>query len=109
MIGMIIIVLLLIGLIVYAVRSKIYLRRRGAGDALENAVPSPASMAIGELIAIAGGIYLSLILLVAFLKISMPDKIIIFHMSLDPLALIALTIAIFQPIMLSIYYSIRKG
>lgn len=107
--GKIILALLLVGLIAYAVRSRVYLRRRRTGEALENAVPSPASVAMGELIAIAGGIYLSLILLVSFLKISMPDKIIIFSMSIDPLALIALSIAILQPVILSVYYGVRKS
>ena len=42
----------------------------------EDAVESPASLAIGELVAVAGGIYLALTLLATFLKISMPERLV---------------------------------
>ena len=62
---------------------------------------SPLSLAIQELIAIAGGIYLSLIMLVSFLKISIPDKINISSVDMDPLAFVAISLAILQPIVIN--------
>lgn len=62
------------------------------------AVSSPLSLAIQDLIATAGGIYLAITLLVSFLKIIIPDKIVIFTIEVEPIALISILLAIFQPI-----------
>ncbi|VBB08037.1 Hypothetical protein LUCI_3302 [Lucifera butyrica] len=59
---------------------------------------SPFSIALQELVATAGGVYLSFIMLVAFLKLEIPDKILLFQVAFDPLALTALGIAIIQPL-----------
>lgn len=59
---------------------------------------SPLSMALQELIAVAGGIYLSLILLVSFLKVSIPEKIFLWGVDLEPLALISVVLAALQPL-----------
>jgi len=96
-------------LTVWAVRARINLRRRRAFDVTDSARASPASMAIAELIAIAGGVYLSLMLFVSFLKITLPDRITISHLQLDPLAVIAIVVALLQPIFLSLYsYCCKK-
>lgn len=63
---------------------------------------SPLSLAIQELIAIAGGIYLSIIMLVSFLKISIPEKINLYNVDIDPLALVAISLAIPQPIIINL-------
>ena len=63
----------------------------------EHAKPSPFSQALQELIATAGGIYLSLVLLVSFLQLDIADKWLIYGMKMDPLAFIALALSIVQP------------
>ncbi len=67
------------------------------------AVASPASRALAELVAVAGGIYLSLVLLVSFLKINLPETITIGQVQVDPLAIVALLVALLQPFLVSLW------
>jgi len=71
-------------------------------------IGSPLSLAIHELVAISGGIYLSLIMLVTFLKLNIPETIMIFEFSLDPLAFSAICLAIIQPFFFLIINTIKK-
>ena len=61
-------------------------------------VSSPLSLAIQDLIGTAGGIYLAITLLISFIKIVIPDKIIIFAIEVEPIALISILLAVFQPV-----------
>ncbi|GFN23829.1 MAG: hypothetical protein IMW96_08240 [Thermoanaerobacteraceae bacterium] len=81
-----------------ALRAKVR-RYRLTGNV--EGVPSPASRALAELVAVAGGIYLSLIMLVSFLKLSLPETVSVGGWQVDPLALLALTVALLQPLLLS--------
>lgn len=65
--------------------------------------PSPISLAIQELVAVAGGLYLSLIMLVSFLKIDIPEKIFIHSVALDPLACTAVFLALLQPLFAKLF------
>ena len=103
MIWKILIITILLILTFWAIKSRINIKRRRAFDTMEAAVASPTSVAIGELIAIAGGIYLSLMLVVSFLKITLPETITVSHLQIDPLAMIAIVIALLQPIFISLY------
>lgn len=104
--GKIIFFLVFIIILFLAVKTKKKIRYRRNLARLENAVESPASLAIGELVAVAGGIYLALTLLTSFLKISMPDRLTFFDWSVDYLAAIAIILAIFQPLCVALYYKI---
>lgn len=64
---------------------------------------SPLSLAIQELIAVAGGIYLSLIMLISFLKLDIPDKILCFQVWIDPVACISILLSIVQPFFMRIF------
>jgi len=108
MFGKVILALILIALIVWAVRNKVFLKRRRNESTFEGAVDSPASVALGEIVAVAGGIYLSLVLVATFLKVDMPDKVNIANLAVDPLALAAIIIALLQPIFLGLYYKWKK-
>lgn len=66
--------------------------------ALEQYKPSPLSLAVQDLIGTAGGVYLSLVMLISFLKINIPDKTELYSVSFDPTALIAVVLAIIQPL-----------
>lgn len=68
---------------------------------------SPVSLAIQDLIAIAGGIYLSLIMLVSFLKFPVPEKIHLGTVELDPLALFSICLGIVQPIVTNFIKKVR--
>ncbi len=73
-----------------------------------NMKSSPLSLAIQELVAISGSIYLSLVMLVSFLKLDIPTTIKIFDFSIDPLAFLAISLAIIQPLFLTIFSSLKK-
>jgi len=60
--------------------------------------PSPFSLAVQELIATSGGVYLSLVMVVSFLKIELPETIAINMLSFDPLAMTAVGVAVIQPV-----------
>jgi hypothetical protein len=74
----------------------------------EHAKTSPFSQSLQELIATAGGIYLSLILLVSFLHIEIADRWLVFGVKMDPLAFTALALSLVQPVFLRII-SFLKG
>jgi len=65
-----------------------------------NGTPSPLSGALAYLVGVAGGIYLSLSLLVDFLAVNIPSRIAVLGLELDPLATIAITLALLQPFIL---------
>ncbi|CUH96146.1 putative membrane protein [Propionispora sp. 2/2-37] len=65
---------------------------------------SPLSLAVQELLANAGGIYLSLVMLISFLKIDIPEKTVIFGVGIDPLPCTAIILAIIQPLFLRLFY-----
>jgi len=108
MIWKIILALILLALIVWAVRTKVFLKRRRSEKQIEGAVDSPASLAMGEIVAVAGGIYLSLVMVASFLRMDLPEKISIANMAVDPIALSAVVLALLQPIAMSIYYRLKK-
>ena len=73
-----------------------------------NEIPSAISQALTYLVGVAGGIYISLVMLASFLKIALPESIQIFGVSLDPLAVIAFALAIIQPWVIKAYNSISN-
>lgn len=77
-------------------------RQEGAAARL-----SPVSLALQDLVAVAGGIYLSLIMLVSFLKVAVPEKILIFSLEVDPLAFFSLCMGIVQPMILILIKKVK--
>lgn len=65
--------------------------------------PSPLSIAVQEIIATAGGIYLSLVMVVSFLKLDIPEKVSMINVSIDPLAFTAIILAIVQPLFFNVF------
>ncbi|SMC65046.1 hypothetical protein [Sporomusa malonica] len=61
--------------------------------------PSPFSNAVQELVATAGGVYLSLVMIVSFLKLELPERITISILAFDPLAMTAIGVAVIQPLL----------
>lgn len=100
-------VLLIVGLVFWAVRSRVFLKRLRRVEQ-DSTVSSPASIALAELVAVAGGVYLSLVLVTSFLKLSVPNKVTVLSMPLDPVALFAIAIALLQPIGTAVYYRLVK-
>ena len=88
-----------------AISISLWLRTRHIRSQLTQGgvTASPLSQAIQELVGTAGGIYLAIIALTSFLKIEIPERISLFQVSFDPLAFIAIGIAIIQPIVIRLF------
>jgi hypothetical protein len=86
-------------------RIKYFRQTDNAGDVKI----SPLSLAIQELIAVAGGVYLSLVMLISFLKLDVPQKILLFQMWIDPIACIAILLSIIQPFFIRLFCKNNKG
>ncbi|MEW6625109.1 MAG: hypothetical protein AB1420_18705 [Bacillota bacterium] len=69
-------------------------------DDIKEIIESKLSQAIVELVAIAGGIYLSLIFLMEFLNLNVPETITWMGVSFNPVAAIAVLLAVLQPLFL---------
>lgn len=94
---MIAVLALLLFVIVTAV--SLWLRMDRYRNTLEELTPkaSPLALALQELVATAGGLYLSIVMLISFLKIDLPAKVTLYTIALDPLALLSMGLAIIQP------------
>jgi hypothetical protein len=94
--------LILALLIAFAVHEKIrHLRfRERSSLVLENSQASPLSKAITSLYGLAGGIYLSLVLICTFLEVQLPDRILLGGFTLEPLATVSIALALIQPFIL---------
>lgn len=89
-----------------SIRSKTRLRARRVKTGFELPVEpldSQLSIALAELIATAGGIYVSLLLLFSFLDLSLPGKMVVLGIQVDSLATISLGVALLQPIIVAIF------
>jgi hypothetical protein len=102
--------ILIVLFVIASLALRIHYKKRNESQQLpDHAKPSPFSQALQELLATAGGIYLSLILLVSFLQIDIADKWLIYDVKMDPLAFIALLLSIVQPLILRLYHYIKGG
>ncbi|HHT02049.1 MAG TPA: hypothetical protein GXZ96_05095 [Firmicutes bacterium] len=96
---------ILIGIFILAALSVLSVHRRAANLSVRQESdlpvvpqPSPISRAVRDLVATAGGIYVSLVLLVSFLQIELPARLHLpFGFQVEPLAGIALLVAIIYP------------
>lgn len=100
-------------LLLLAIGASLFLRanqkkRTKAHQIPEHAKSSPFSESLQELIAMAGGIYLSLVLLVAFLQLEITEHFFLYEVSFDPLAFISLALAVVQPLLLQIFSKFKK-
>lgn len=109
MLGKIVLAAIIIGLVTWAVKTKVFIKRNRSEKILEGATSSPASLALGEIVAVAGGIYLALVLVATFLNMELPEKIYLASLAVDPLALAAIVVALLQPIILGLYYNLKKN
>ncbi|MEW6448245.1 MAG: hypothetical protein AB1426_09160 [Bacillota bacterium] len=69
---------------------------------------SPLGSALAYLVGVAGGIYLSLSLVVDFLELKVPARVSFWGMELEPLAALAIALALLQPFLLRLYQCIRR-
>ncbi|SMB94505.1 hypothetical protein SAMN00017405_0222 [Desulfonispora thiosulfatigenes DSM 11270] len=88
------VIFLILLFIALKVKTRLNMKRKN----LPEPISSPLAEALKQLIGIAGGIYLSLIMFISFLAIDIPTKVKILNINMDPLALCSLLLAILQPI-----------
>ncbi len=106
---------LVFGLIVLALvalsireRVKIHLLRAGSLDSFPETRASPISQAVLNLVGLAGGIYLSLVMLLEFLKVELPSRIPLGQIQVEPLAALSIGLAIIQPFVLRLFMLRRR-
>ena len=104
-------VFLFLMLLFLALRAKFWLRwqARVTNGLPQDPVPSAFSVAIAELLGIAGGIYLSLIMVVSFLELTIPERIVLWGVAVKPLALLAIVLTLIQPLFSEAFTRIKKG
>lgn len=100
----IIVFLMMLLIISLALRMK----RGHQGVASNEVRATPFSLAVQELVSTAGGVYLSLIMLTSFLKIDIPEIIYFASVGFDPLAGIAMGIALIQPLCAMLLIKLTK-
>ncbi|MDW7675538.1 MAG: hypothetical protein SCK28_13500 [Bacillota bacterium] len=101
----VLLLLMLLLLLFFAIRAKVSSQktRRPTSSIPDEIKLSPFSKALAEIVAIAGGIYISLSLLISFLNLSIPEQILIADsIRLDPVAMLAIIIAIIQPLVVKV-------
>lgn len=103
------IVLLLLAITLSLVQRVFEKKRSEKQELPEHVKKSPFSEALQELIATAGGIYLSLVLLVSFLQIDLAEEWFVFDVGMDPLAFISLLISVVQPFFVKLSRLIKGG
>lgn len=71
--------------------------------------PSPLSNAIAYIVGMAGGIYLSLSLLIDFIGADIPNRIAIWKLNVEPVATLAIGLAVIQPFFIRVFAFFRRG
>lgn len=93
-------VTLALALVCLLIGGSIALRVRHYRNAPEGIEPrsSPLALAVQEIVATAGGVYLSLVMLISFLKIDLPATVSLQGIAVDPTALLSIALAVVQPL-----------
>jgi hypothetical protein len=99
------VLLFLLMFLTFSLLLRMQRHRQGINN---EAKASPFSLALQELVSTAGGVYLSLIMLISFLKLDIPERVSFSGIGFDPLACIALGAAIAQPLCALIFYKLIK-
>ncbi len=102
--------LVVVALLLILVGCSLWLRVRQYRDDIFGVETraSPLSMAVQELVATAGGVYLAIIALTSFLKMDMPDRVSLMQVSVDPLALTAIGLALVQPLVGRLFWKFKQ-
>lgn len=97
-------ILCLVVVICFAIAMKVRLKAmsRSGNTFPTETKESAISRAIVELIATAGGIYVSLLLAFSFLDLALPGKVSLAGLQIDALAGLSLAVALLQPIIAGI-------
>lgn len=94
----------------FSVQQRIFLlKKRNTLDQMpELPISSLLSESLAQLVGVAGGVYLSLLMLVSFLELELPNKVTVVGMTMEPLAFIALALSILQPLVKGVLSHLAK-
>lgn len=95
--GLPVVLTLVVFLLVYASMSARVRQIIRARNKAYQEIPSPLGEAIKDFVAVAGGVYLGLMALSEFLKVPVPIEAELWGITFDPLAAIAVALAIAAP------------
>lgn len=97
-----IIIITVLFLVVLSVRERVKISqmREKDWDVIGESKSTPLSRAITNLVGMAGGIYLSMVLLFTFLEVQLPARVTLGTVKVEPLAAISIILAIIQPFVL---------
>ncbi|MTI82840.1 MAG: hypothetical protein FH756_02855 [Firmicutes bacterium] len=103
-ISTLIVMVVALGMVGISIRERVRLinYRDKDWDAIGESKSSPLSSALTNLVGMAGGIYLSMVLLLTFLEANIPESISLGSVSLEPLATVSIILAIVQPFVLNV-------
>ncbi|MBS4031386.1 MAG: hypothetical protein KGZ63_08205 [Clostridiales bacterium] len=104
-----VIIFLIIAMVLSVIQRVRDKKRAEKHELPEHAKKSPVSEALQELIATAGGIYLSLVLLISFLQIDLAEEWFFLDVGMDPLAFISLVISVIQPMFTRLFHVTKGG
>ena len=96
-----VIILTVIVLVLVGLSLKERVRHRLARDkdwsVIGESRASPLTLALTNLIGVAGGIYLTLVVLVTFLELQLPARVQVGSLTIEPLAAVSFGFSIVQP------------
>lgn len=97
-------------LIFFSIRERVKQHRHREKDwgAIGESKSSPLSQALTNLVGVAGGIYLSLVLICTFVELQLPVRLHLGQFSLEPLAAISIIMALAQPYFQKVLRAWRK-
>lgn len=99
--------ILLIALAALSAREKARQRDREIasirGAELPQAKLTPFSQGLVDLVAVAGGIYLSLVMVASFVGYDMPGKVSFLGNQFDPIALLSVLLALVEPFLSKLF------
>lgn len=99
MTGGIIIAFIVLLLTALSVRARVHQRlyRDKEWSVIGEPMPSQISQALSNLVGVAGGIYLSLVVAFTFIDLKLPERVQLYGISMEPLAALSILIALAQP------------
>ncbi|MGQ9824766.1 MAG: hypothetical protein ACUVSK_07190 [Desulfotomaculales bacterium] len=102
--------LAVLALIALSVRERMRIKtlRESSPGSFPEGKPSPLAQAVAHLVGLAGGIYLSLFMLLEFLKIELPSRVSFGQVQVEPLAALSVALAVIQPFVLRLFMIGRR-
>ncbi|MCL6560493.1 MAG: hypothetical protein K6U74_17205 [Firmicutes bacterium] len=99
MAGEIVVGFIILLLVVLSVRERMLQRmyREKDWSSIGEAKSSPLSQALANLVGVAGGIYLTLVVIVTFMELQVPERVRVCGFSMEPLAAVSILMALAQP------------